>query len=217
MIPFVNAHTHQADPSLQSVAILNRIVGRETLPEWGFCSVGIHPWYINDPAPQLAQLREWATHPNVKAIGECGLDRLRGPSLAIQQVVFDEQIALSEARQKPVIIHCVRAFSEVLATYKRLKPTQPWVLHGINNRLPLVQPLLHAGLYASFGAALLRPDSPARQVLLATPPAQILLETDDAKDASIGTIYEAVADCLGWPLERLKEQVWENATRFFGL
>lgn len=218
MTPFVDAHTHQPpSPALSEVTILNVVIGRDPLLTNLPSSVGIHPWYIaDDPKPQLAQLHEWATYPNVRAIGECGLDRLRGPSLTMQQAVFEQQIALSETLKKPLIIHCVRAFPEVLATHKRLKPTQPWVLHGVNNRLSMVQPLLNSRLYASFGVALLRPDSPARQVLQATPPAQILLETDEA-NLPIQTIYEAAANCLNWPLERLKEQIWENATRVFGL
>ncbi len=216
---FVDAHTHRLHPpNTNAVSIQNVIVGQAGLPvsELSYCSIGIHPWYIDAVDEQMALLGQWAALPNVRAIGECGLDRLRGASLPKQQAVFERQIALSETIKKPVIIHCVRAFAEVLATRKRLKTTQSWVLHGINNRLSVVKPLLNVGLYASFGAALLRPNSPARTILQATPPDRILLETDDA-DVSIELIYEAAAECLSWSMERLTEQVWGNAQRVFGL
>lgn len=222
--PFVDAHTHSLySASENTLAIRNLIIRHQQVGYDSFspsdvpdCSVGIHPWYIENPDAQLAQLREWADHPNIRAVGECGLDRLRGPSMEIQQAVFEQQIALSEAIRNPLLIHCVKAFAEVLALHKRLKPTQPWVLHGINNRLSVVKPLLDAGLYGSFGAMLLRPDSPAHQVLLSIHPDRILLETDD-QNVSIQAIYGAAATCLNWPVERLHAQVWDNAHRVFGL
>ncbi len=221
---FVDAHTHNPPTDSNSItSIYNLIIDHEqpgrdsfTPNDVGTCSVGIHPWYIKNPDAQLAQLREWATHPNVRAIGECGFDRLRGPSLTTQKAVFEQQIALSEAIQKPLIIHCVRAFAEVLVVHKQLKPGQPWILHGINNRLSVVKPLLDAGLYGSFGAALLRPDSPAHQVLLATNSDRILLETDD-QNVSIQAVYEAAAIRFNWTIECLRMQVWQNAQRVFGL
>lgn len=222
---FVDAHTHNPPPTAtnNTLAIRNLIIGHQQVGHDSFspndvaaCSVGIHPWYIENPDAQLAQLREWAMHPNVRAIGECGLDRLRGPSMEIQQGVFEEQIALSEAIQKPLVIHCVRAFAEVLAVHKRLKPAQPWMLHGVNNRLSVLKPLLDAGVYASFGAALLRPGSPAHPVLLAMNPDRILLETDD-HNVSIQAVYEAAVIRLNWPMEQLRAQVWQNAQRVFGL
>ncbi len=220
MMPFVDAHTHQQTPPGETlISIRNLIIGHDafTPTDTPNCSVGIHPWYISDdPDSQFAQLREWVAYPNVRAIGECGLDRLRGPSMGIQQAVFERQIALSEAVRKPVVIHCVRAFAEVLALHKGLKPTQPWVLHGVNNRLSLVKPLFDAGIYGSFGAALLRPDSPAQQTLQAIHPHRILLETDQQL-VDIQFIYEAAAKQLGWSVEQLSDQVWANAQRVFGL
>lgn len=220
MMPFVDAHTHQKTPPNETlISIQNLIVGRDALTPTDVpnCSVGIHPWYISeDPDNQFAQLREWAAHPSVRAIGECGLDRLRGPSMVVQQVVFERQITLSEAVQKPVVIHCVRAFAEVLALHKRLKPTQPWLLHGVNNRLALVKPLFDVGFYGSFGAALLRPNEPAQQALQSLNPDRILLETDD-QAIDIQGIYGAAARQLGWSMERLTEQVWRNAQQVFGL
>jgi len=220
----VDAHTHNPPAtSDSSLSVRNLIVGGQPFGQDSFspsdvpnCSVGIHPWYIENAETQLAQLHEWATHSNVRAIGECGLDRLRGPSLAVQQAVFEQQIALSEAIRKPIIIHCVKAFAQILVVYKRLKPTQPWILHGVNNRLSVVKPLLDAGLYGSFGAALLRPASSAHQVLTTVDPDRILLETD-GQPVSIQAIYEAAANRLNWPMEHLVRQVWDNAQRVFGL
>lgn len=116
-------------------------------------SAGIHPWWIGDAAglPQLqAGLHEVCRHPQVLRIGECGFDRLHGrPEL--QAAVFEEHVRLSEALQKPLTIHCVRAFDLLLAARKRLRPTQRWAVHGFRGRPALARQLLDAGFDLSFG------------------------------------------------------------------
>ena len=52
------------------------------------------------------------------ALGEIGLDKLKGPSMEVQLAVFKEQIALSEKLELPVIIHCVRAWNELVLVKK---------------------------------------------------------------------------------------------------
>lgn len=104
------------------------------------------------------------------------------------------------AHQKPLIIHCVRAYEEVLAIKKEWG-TQgdviPWIFHGFNKKPAVAQMLLRAGAYLSFGAALLVPGSPAAQSLAICPPGRYFLETDDRNDVSIAAVYAAAAAILG--------------------
>jgi len=151
-------HTH--DPAVPAgTAIVNlppEILIRPTLfrpVPGGLYSAGIHPWWTDEKArlPLLQKgVSQLCRHPQVVRIGECGFDRLRG-DLALQAEVFEFHVHLSESLQKPLTVHCVRAFDLLLATRKRLRPTQRWAVHGFRGRPALARQLLDAGLDLSFG------------------------------------------------------------------
>lgn len=108
-----------------------------------FVSVGIHPWYISgNGEQQLELLKKVAGDDNVLAIGEAGLDTLHGPELTLQEALFRAQIAISEAVGKPLVIHLVRAWPNLLKLRKELRPRQPWILHGFRGKPQLVNQLL---------------------------------------------------------------------------
>ncbi|MBO5699451.1 MAG: TatD family hydrolase [Bacteroidaceae bacterium] len=117
-------------------------------------SVGVHPWWTNeeiDDERYLQNLKSWANHPQVVAIGECGIDKLKGAYIDHQIKVFKHHIHLSETVHKPLTIHCVRAFDIILQLKKEINPTQTWVIHGFRGKPALAQQLLDAGINLSFG------------------------------------------------------------------
>ncbi len=117
-------------------------------------SVGIHPWWTAN-APRLPLLfkglEAWLSHPAVVQLGECGLDRIKGADLTVQEEVFCRQVVLGEKRGLPLTIHCVRAFDRLLYFHKQLRPTTRWTVHGFRGGPQLAQQLLDAGLDLSFG------------------------------------------------------------------
>ncbi|WP_192954749.1 TatD family hydrolase [Gallaecimonas mangrovi] len=72
-----------------------------------FATAGVHPHYAADASKHfIDQLRELATHPKVLAIGECGLDFFRDLSpRAVQEQVFESQLALATELKMPVLLH----------------------------------------------------------------------------------------------------------------
>ena len=68
------------------------------------------------------------------AIGECGVDRAIETSIELQQTIFEQQIELAEQVQKPLIIHCVKAFDILLFLKKKYKITVPIIVHGYKNK-----------------------------------------------------------------------------------
>ena len=115
-------------------------------------SAGIHPWWTSSDTEQhFSGLYLWAQHPQVVAIGECGLDKLQGGRLPHQQEVFERQIALAEAVGKPMTVHCVKSFDLLLSIYRRLRPQTTWTIHGFRGKPELAQTLLRAGMNLSFG------------------------------------------------------------------
>ena len=173
-----HTHNQQAAPG---TAIVNLPLDIVQQPETfrpvagGLYSAGIHPWWTeeDDVEALFVGLTQLLEHPQVVALGECGLDRLRGGSVELQETVFCQQVTLSETLQKPLIIHCVRAFDILLQLKKRLRPTQQWTIHGFRGRPALAQQLLDAGFDLSFGK------QRNEKSFALTPPTRRHEETDD--------------------------------------
>lgn len=179
MIP-EDFHTHNL-AAAPGTAIVN--IPREallapsnfSLAEGGMYSVGIHPWWTESEeeiALMWENVETWAKNEQIVAIGECGFDRLRG-NLEAQQRLFLLHVRLSEHLEKPLTIHCVRAFDLLLAAKKELKPRMTWTVHGFRGRPTLARQLLDAGFDLSFGTRY-NPES-----FRITPPSRRHTETDD--------------------------------------
>lgn len=164
-----DCHTH--DPS-RTGAIISVSPGSEHTPGL-YYSVGIHPWDSGQVTEQVMDnLRREAAAPEVLAIGECGLDMLRGASLERQIELMKAHIQLSEQLHKPLIVHCVRAMHHLLKLRRDTHATMPWVIHGFRGNPETARQLIRAGCYISLGAKF-NPAVPA-----AIPPDRLLHETD---------------------------------------
>ena len=150
----------------------------------------MHPWYLSD-AIDIDKLQKAAIQPNILAIGECGLDKVCATDWNLQIRAFAQQIELANKIGKPIIIHCVRAWEEVMATLKQHKVSVPVIFHGFN-KSNIASRLIDNGYYLSFGKALLSNGSPAAEVISSIPANRYFLETDDS-DISIADIYAAAA------------------------
>ncbi len=135
-----------------------------------FYSVGIHPWSIGEVKEEdFARLESVASNNQVVAIGECGLDRLRGGDLNAQIEIFRRHISLGENLHKPLIIHNVRCTSEILALRKSSRAKTPWIMHGYRGNAETARRICDAGIMLSFGEkfALGVPESIPQEMLLA--------------------------------------------------
>ena len=183
----------------------------------GYCTMGIHPWdldYLN-LAEALQKLEYTCRYPWLLALGECGLDKTIATPLPLQIEVFSAQIALAKRHHKPLIVHCVRAYNELLSVKKHLAGKQIWILHGFNAHPTMAEQCLKAGCHLSFGHALLRDTGKARTSLLQTPIERLFLETDACSDITIGEIYVAAAKILDLDLHCLQRQIVANFHRVF--
>jgi TatD DNase family protein len=221
----LNLHTHHSEKQGDEQIIFNLIIPQteevlESFPENSptntWFSAGIHPWYISESLPsennqklQLEKIRQLAQYQEVKFIGECGLDRMKGSPLALQEEIFIKQIRIAEEVKKPVIIHCVKCFNELISIKKIVRPKIPMIVHGFNNNLVIAQMLLEKGFYLSLGASILQENSNAAQVLQQIPLEKLFLETDD-KTVSIKEIYEKASFILKIPLDKLEDIIFAN-------
>ena len=200
---FFNLHTHNSTPKPGVVALVNQypLEFEASIP---LSSVGIHPWHIKEDTvmQELALLEQYIALPQVAALGECGLDKRITVPFALQQQVFEAQLHLAHKVQKPVIIHCVAAFQELIATIKKSKITVSIIIHGFSKNSALAQQLLQEGYYLSFGKYLFQQPELA-EVLAKVPHDRFFLETD-TMDRSIQEVYTKAAECKKMSLDELK-------------
>lgn len=115
-------------------------------------SVGIHPWHSGLVDTRMLRLLDLkAQSPNVVAIGETGLDTLRGAPLDRQAQLLQHHIELSEQLGKPLVLHIVRAFNQIMALRRSISPSQPWIIHGFRGKPRLATQLLGCGFHISLG------------------------------------------------------------------
>ncbi|MEN4762155.1 TatD family hydrolase [Chryseobacterium sp. C39-AII1] len=179
----------------------------ETVPPDFPYSIGIHPKEIDihHIENQFNWLESNITK-NCFAIGECGLDSFAETDQKTQEEVFLRQIKFANEIKKPIIIHCVRKFYEVISLKKQAK--QPMIIHGFNKKQSIADDLLKNNFYLSFGKAVLYNLS-LQNTLKITPLNKIFLETDN-DDFNIEELYMKVSEIKEISLENLNKQIVEN-------
>jgi len=208
-LPYIDIHTHHTVSEAGVFAVKNIIISEDDLPD-SCCSVGIHPWYIAEKGQQYAILEKYVQEKQVVAIGECGLDKVVEVAWDKQVEVFKQQIALAERHRKPLVIHCVKAYAEVLSLLHDV--SVPVVFHGFNKNMELALQLIQKGYYLSLGTAILggRLDLHIQQL----PLDRLFLETDD-KPVAIMDVYAYFCTVRKMSLPELKQQMVANFERVF--
>lgn len=222
---YYDIHTHHFRPQPDTVAVYNRIIPArgasfpDTPAQEQMCasaslyySVGIHPWYIDteETERQFSLFRSQVVLPHVIAVGEAGLDKLSAVPFALQEQVFRYQAAVSEEIRLPLLIHCVKAWGEILAWHKKLSPHMPWVIHGFRGNPVLASQLLEHGFYLSvsdrFNPGLLSEGLLPR----------LFLETDDRK-TDIKEVYRKAAAYFPAGEEMFGRKIQENVREVFSI
>lgn len=217
--PFINIHTHTLKSGDNLIQIVN--LELETpCPKQGYYSYGIHPWALDKADFQvdeaLNKLKENLQQPQVIALGEAGLDKMHKASFEQQNKLFERQIDLSEALQKPMILHDVRSHNEIIALRKKHKAKQPWIVHGFSGTEQDVKQLIGQGIYLSVGESLLYPERKIYKSFKFIDLNCLFLETDMA-EIGVETIYEAAANLLEMDLSTLQTRIFANFARLFSL
>lgn len=212
-VPFLNIHTHVYKENTDlEFSLPNIIISQNQLLAQP-CSLGIHPWYIESKfEAQLDVLYDYGKHSQVLAIGECGLDKLCDTEWELQIQLFRQQIRLANQLQKPLVIHCVRAYQVCIGMLREEKVAVPVLFHGFDKKPELAQQLLREGFYLSLGNALLSQHKDA--LIQEIPLERLFLETDD-KTIRIVDIYTYFCGIRKIEQAQLKEQLCENFERIF--
>jgi TatD DNase family protein len=210
---FIDIHTHKQAP--RDNAIINCPLDKvekfiKQFPQQ-VISVGLHPWDIGkNDEEKIHFLNKAAVLPQVIAIGETGLDKLCQTPFEEQKKIFRTQIKIAEMVEKPLIIHCVKAYEEIIAIKKEENPRRSWIIHGFRGKKELALQLVGQGFYLSFGKGI----EHSQETITSIPLDKIFLETDDS-ESSIEGIYQKAAQLANINIEDLAYQITKNYHQVF--
>ena len=204
-----DTHTHFNPSGLYDIS---ENYFQEKLP--AFFSVGIHPKAAKNAVFDI--VRTLAEKENCLAIGECGFDKFSPFTLKEQEEVFLWQVRLAKLLKKPLIIHCVRLFNEVLRVLKAEKFSQPVIFHGFNANAQTVSQLLKfPKVYFSLSERQLSGNSSVVKSLTEIPLERILLESDTDENTDFKRLTARIAALRGVDGEVIKFYAEENFNEIF--
>lgn len=192
------------------------------------CALGLHPWAAMEGLDR-AELHDLLVRHSCRAIGEIGLDyAVELPGRDVQARILESQLELACEMDLPVILHCRKAFDDLLTIVKSFAPGLEGLLHAFSRSPGTAEPFLEAGFHLAFGGAATRPDARrARAAVASAPEDRILLETDapsigmegipagEVEPCHLPAVAAAVASIRGMTVERVAEVTTANAMRLF--
>ncbi|HEX8016929.1 MAG TPA: TatD family hydrolase [Flavobacterium sp.] len=213
---FFNFHTHQFTDNPDILELVNQYP-QDFDASVPFYSIGIHPWYIveNRIDADLKIIEEKLKENKCLAIGECGLDKRIEIPFDQQIIVFEKQLYLAEKNKKPVVIHCVAAFQEIIAIKKKMKISVPMIIHGFSKNIQISNQLIKEGFYLSFGKNLLR-NSDLKTIFQNVPNDRFFLETDTIEE-NIDKVYDLASKYKELTIRELKEIIISNFEVVFNM
>ena len=142
-------HTHHLPASG-----VNALVSTLTPAAGYFSSCQYHPWHLPEKFSPPDDIEKLA---GFHALGEVGLDRLRGPDLAVQQEFLHYFFSVAQDMHKPVVLHIVQCYQELFELIKPFK--LKLLLHGFAGSPELLQELWKRNITVSCSKRILcRPE-----------------------------------------------------------
>lgn len=215
----IDIHTHKDGIIPGIISVENKFPGDGFAAFFSsnYYSVGLHPWHIkteDENEQMLQKVRNALMFEHVIAVGECGLDRLTEANFELQKQVFTAQVQLSEEFKKPLIIHCIKAYNELLQLRKSTNAKMPWIFHSYNGNLQITNLYIKEYILFSFGNLLFHERAKALDSFKILPLDKIFLETDEMS-WSIEKVYKKAAQIRGVNLNELIEAIQNNFKRIF--
>lgn len=212
---FINLHTHSFSNDDTILEVVNQYPWEfnEEIPQY---SIGIHPWFIDKSRlnKDLKTIEEKVSLKECLALGECGLDKRIDMPLDEQINALKMQLDLVQRTDKPIILHCVAAYQEIIEIKKEMNIQNPMIIHGFSKNIQVAKSLLDNGFYLSFGKYLMR-NQDLENVFKFVPIDNIFLETDTTME-SVLDVYQKAASLKNIELSKLKKTILDNYENVFG-
>jgi len=215
-IPFIDIHTHHpvyTEGIISIPSLFLQDIDIQNVPNKYF-SAAIHPWHASNFTTLTIRtmLENLIMQPGLIAIGETGLDKVCKADYQQQKLVFELHLEFAKNYHKPLIIHAVKSWNELIEYFKLTKV--PLILHGYSEGIVLTRQLIKLGCNFSLGKSVLQINPRFREAIQIIPLDSLFLETDDSPTTII-EIYQEVSAILGLSVEELKNQIYKNFNRLF--
>jgi TatD DNase family protein len=218
MSVYIDIHTHRAyAPQAGVLALQNIILPNLEKNSGKWYTAGWHPWNIKSTSLQLIResINFEAAQKNVVAIGECGIDRSIDTPIDKQIKVFEYHIDAATEQQKPLVIHSVKAYSDINGILKKENFTLPVIFHAYNGNKTQTQQLLPLNTFFSIGNPGNYSAEKLSNILSDIPLNRLFIETDNSAE-TIENNYQKIAELLNTSLHDLKKQIEINFVNIFG-
>ncbi|MBQ3656127.1 MAG: TatD family hydrolase [Bacteroidales bacterium] len=180
-----------------------------------FFSVGVHPRTektLEDLEDIFLALNLLAQEKNCVAIGECGFDKFSPLSLSEQEKIFKTQILIAQRFSKPLIIHCVRLYNEVIRVLKKTNFTLPVIFHGYNADIQTTKNLLK---YPNINFSFTEKSLTGEKSLPEIPLERIFVESDTNEKTNFASLIKKIADIKNTGFDEIKTGIDKNFERLF--
>lgn len=188
---------------------------------------GVHPWYTGGRSENwIHRLESVLKEYPQAAIGEIGLDHLIENRNDQDQInVFNEQLILAEKLDRPVSIHCRKAWGDLFNTL--IKRKLQGVIHSYSGSAQLVSQLQRSGFYLSYsGSVTYKNNHKITESLKKMDHSRLLIESDspDIKPSGVEGYNEPanliltvnkIAEILNLDRNYISELTYQNGIRLF--
>ena len=178
-------------------------------------TIGLHPMSYNFMTFENVSRIIHQYHDDILGIGECGLDTRIAVPRQHQIELFIAHAELAMEMHLPLIIHCVRSYDDIVHLHQRLKPSNPWIIHGFNRTESIAIKLLDQGILLSIGKELLDPGHPISTFFKKIAEYPFFLETD-GKDIAIQTLYQQASNMLDMSIEAISTIIASHVQQVYG-
>ncbi|MEI7831325.1 MAG: TatD family hydrolase [Prolixibacteraceae bacterium] len=194
------------------ISIYNLMLHEKGNVPTGAYSAGLHPWFADHYSPQEINLilEQIAGDQNLIALGETGLDKICSIPMQVQQEIFEIHLKKAVEYNKPVVLHCVKAWEELIEMTSGFPNAK--ILHGYNGTTELTKRLLNHNFLFSIGTAILNPKAKIQIAIRIIPISSLFCETD-TYEIPIHDIYAAIGRNISVKEEQLIEDVFANYSR----
>ena len=191
---YLNFHTHNIseDKDVTNFYSIDLKKGPEEFQKGDYQCLGIHPWDLTpEYLEKLDSFEYLLLESEVTCLGEMGIDRsIKNVDIELQKKLLIFQLNVAAKRKdKFVIIHCVKAYSDILECLNKSTYKGKLVFHDYNGDEKTTKDLINRGYYFSYGNMLFFPKSKGFNSLRTIPIERVFLETDDHMRFTIQDAY----------------------------
>lgn len=185
MTKLIDIHTHNpsGDLSRIEVKVFNTYKDVKETP-FKYC-ISAHPWFLEnfDVEEFKKCLKEHLNIDSFFALGEIGLDRIKGIKYSKQIEIFKKLIDFSIEYNIPrIVIHSVKANEDIYKILKDKNFKAQVIFHDFNENEQITKKLLSLNSYFSFGSNFLKDNAKASKTFPFIPKERVFFETDENND-----------------------------------